>query len=127
MVDIGLPSQVYMNLFSNAVNYTETITGHTGKPRKALTYEVEKIEDFPAAGQQGLKLNVFATGTPLGKAECQQIFTEGYRSGNSADISGSVHGGESGCEPTEEGNNFYFILPLTVGIPENNHFNEPYD
>jgi len=135
MVDIGLLSQVYMNLFSNAVKYTETITAHSGNPRKALAYGVEKIMDFPAAGQQGLKLNVFTTGTPLGKAECQQIFAEGYRSGNSDDISGSghgldfvqrvisVHGGESGCEPTEEGNNFFFILPLTVEIPEDNHFN----
>jgi len=78
MVDIGLLSQVYMNLFSNAVKYTETITGYTGNPRKALAYGVEKIEDFPAARQQGLKLNVFTTGTPLGKTECRQIFTEGY-------------------------------------------------
>lgn len=136
MVDIGLLSQVYMNLFSNAVKYTEIISDHRGKSRKALAYGVEKIEDFPVAGQQGLKLNVFTTGTPLGKVECQQIFTEGYRSGNNDDISGSghgldfvqrvisVHGGETGCEPTEEGNNFYFILPLTVGISEKNHSND---
>ncbi|RUM43465.1 MAG: hypothetical protein DSY80_05575 [Desulfocapsa sp.] len=130
MVDIGLLSQVYMNLFSNAVKYTETIRDHKGKPRKTLAYGVEKVENFPAAGQQGLKLNVFTTGTPLGKSECQQIFTEGYRSKNSDEISGSghgldfvrrvisVHGGECGCEPTEEGNNFFLILPLTAGIPK---------
>ncbi len=134
MVDIGLLSQVYMNLFSNAVKYTQTIINHRGKPRKALAYGVEKIDDFPETGQQGLKLNVFTTGVPLGKDECRQIFTEGYRSGNGDGVSGSghgldfvrrviaVHGGESGCEPTEEGNNFFFILPLTVGIPEEESF-----
>jgi signal transduction histidine kinase len=136
MVDIGLLSQVYMNLFSNAVKYTESIINHRGKPKKILAYGVEKIENFPVAGQQGLKLNVFTSGTPLGKSECQQIFTEGYRSENSADISGSghgldfvrrvisVHGGESGCEPTDEGNNFFFILPLTVAIPEMDYLKE---
>jgi signal transduction histidine kinase len=136
MVDIGLLSQVYMNLFSNAVKYTEIITDHCGNPRKALSYGVEKIEDFPATGRQGLKLNVFTTGKSLGETECQQIFTEGYRSQNRDHTKGaghgldfvqrviSVHGGECGCEPTEEGNNFFFILPLTAEIPEDNHFNE---
>jgi signal transduction histidine kinase len=124
MVDIGLLSQVYANLFSNAVKYTEEIIDHEGKPRKALAYGAEVVHDFPDSGRQGVKFNVFSTGPVLSAVERQSIFEEGSRAENSRGIEGSghglgfvrrvieVHGGKVGCEATPEGNNFYFILPL---------------
>ena len=125
MVDLGLLSQVYANLFSNAVKYTGEIIDHQGRPRKAVAYGAEKIPDFPEAGKTGIKFNVFTTGQPLSPEACQQIFEEGERGPNTRHIKGTghgldfirrvieVHGGQVGCEPTPEGNNFYFILPLS--------------
>jgi signal transduction histidine kinase len=125
MVDIGLLSQVYANLFSNAVKYTEEIISHEGKPRKAMAYGAEIVQDFPVPGRQGIKFNVFTTGPPLSDREREAIFQEGGRLANSNGIEGSghgldfirrvieVHGGRVGCEPTPEGNNFYFILPIS--------------
>ena len=124
MVDVGLLSQVYANLFSNAVKYTEEIIDHQGNPRKAIAYGAEKVEDFPETGRQGIKFNVFSTGPHLSEAERLNIFEEGNRAKNSQGIKGSghglnfirrvieVHGGKVGCEATDQGNNFYFILPL---------------
>lgn len=124
MVDIGLLSQVYANLFANAVNYTGEIINHQGQPRKALAYGAEVINDFPDSGHRGIKFNVFTTGPALPASERQKIFEEGTRAKSSQEIEGSghglnfirrvieVHGGRVGCEATEEGNNFYFILPL---------------
>ncbi|HHD56560.1 MAG TPA: hypothetical protein ENK89_02635, partial [Desulfobulbaceae bacterium] len=76
MVDIGLLSQVYANLFSNAVKYTEEIIGHEGKPRKALAYGAEMVPNFPVPGREGIKFNVFTTGPPLSDREREAIFQE---------------------------------------------------
>jgi len=125
MVDVGLLSQVYANLFSNAVKYTREVIDHQGKPRKALAYGAEMVDDFPVPGRQGIKFNVFTTGPPLSEEERKAIFQEGFRLANSDGIEGSghgldfirrvieVHGGRVGCEATPEGNNFYFILPIS--------------
>ncbi len=125
MVDVGLLSQVYANLFSNAIKYTSEIIDHKGRKRKALAYGCEEVPDFPVPGMKGVKFNVFTTGPPLSQEECLQIFKEGRRGINSQEVHGTghglafinrvleAHGGEVGCEPTEEGNNFYFILPLS--------------
>jgi len=125
MVDVGLLSQVYANLFSNAVKYTQEIINHQGKPRKALAYGAEEIDNFQQSGHKGIKFNVFTTGHPLSEAEREAIFDEGNRAQNSRGIEGSghglnfihrvieVHGGQVGCEATPEGNNFYFILPVS--------------
>jgi len=125
MVDIGLLSQVYANLFSNAVKYTEEVIDYQGKPRKAMAYGAEEAWDFPEPGRKGIKFNVFTTGPSLAEVERQSIFEEGNRAGNSKGIAGSghglnfirrvieVHGGKVGCEATGEGNNFYFILPIS--------------
>ena len=125
MLDIGLLSQVYANFFSNAVKYTAEIIDHEGKPSKALAYGAEEIQDFPEPGRQGIKFNIFTTGPMLSESERYDIFEEGKRAENSKGIEGSghglnfvrrvieVHGGKVGCEATPEGNNFYFILPLT--------------
>ncbi len=133
MVDVGLLSQVYANLFSNAVKYTRQVIDHQGKPRKALAYGAEMVEDFPVPGRKGIKFNVFTTGPPLSEKEREAIFQEGFRLANSDGIEGSghgldfirrvieVHGGKVGCEATPEGNNFYFILPISPVEGEKYH------
>ncbi len=125
VVDIGLLSQVYANLFSNATKYTgETITA-AEKKRKAIAYGREVINNFPECGEQGVKFNVFSTGPHLEKEEVLSLFQEGVRGKNSKGIHGTghglsfiqhvveLHGGIVGHEKTTEGNNFYFILPVS--------------
>ncbi len=123
-VDVGLLSQVYANLFSNAAKYTRKITTSDGKTRKAMAYGREVIDDFPKPGMQGVKFNVFTTGPHLDIEEGQRIFQEGIRGKDCTGIVGTghglsfirhvveLHGGRVGHEPTPEGNNFYFILPV---------------
>jgi signal transduction histidine kinase len=125
VVDIGLLSQVYANLFSNAIKYAREITTGEGRIRKAVAYGREVINDFPECGEQGVKFNVFSTGTHLDKDETQCIFQEGVRGKESKGVHGSghglsfiqhvveLHGGIVGYETTAEGNNFYFILPVS--------------
>lgn len=123
-VDIGLLSQVYANLFSNAAKYTREVITHEGKVRKAMAYGREVLKDFPEQGRQSVKFNVFTTGPQLADEEGHNIFQEGVRGKDSADIAGTghglsfirhvveLHGGIVGHEATPEGNNFYFILPV---------------
>jgi signal transduction histidine kinase len=123
-VDIGLLSQVYANLFSNATKYTREIITHEGKPRKAVAYGREVVDNFPECGEKGIKFNVFSTGPHLDKEDARHIFQEGVRGKDSQGIHGTghglsfvqhvveLHGGIVGYEATAEGNNFYFILPI---------------
>jgi signal transduction histidine kinase len=123
-VDIGLLSQVYANLFSNAAKYTQEIMTCAGRPRKAVAYGREVVGNFPECGEKGVKFNVFSTGPHLDKEEARQIFQEGVRGKHVQGIHGTghglsfvqhvveLHGGIVGYEPTAEGNNFYFILPV---------------
>jgi signal transduction histidine kinase len=129
VVDIGLLSQVYANLFSNAVKYTEEIIDHHGQPRKAVTYGREIIHDFFGPGSAGVKFNVFSTGQHLSPSEAVHVFTEGGRAGNSQNQEGAghglafikhvieLHGGRVGYEATAQGNNFYFIMPMPMAPP----------
>ncbi len=122
-VDIGLLSQVYANLFSNAAKYTREIFTHGGTSRKAVAYGRELIENFPEQGEKGVKFNVFTTGPNLSGEDGDRVFQEGVRATDSNAIPGTghglsfirhvieLHGGTVGYEPTSEGNNFYFILP----------------
>jgi len=124
LVDVGLLAQVYANLFSNAAKYTGEILDHTGKLRRAMAYGREIIEDFPEPGRRGVKFNVFTTGFTLSKEEGELLYREGVRGQDSETIPGTghglsfirhvieLHGGTVGYEPTSEGNNFYFILPV---------------
>ena len=126
-VDKGLLAQVYSNLFSNAVKYTEGITTKAGTRRKAIAYGREVISDYYGAGKDGIKFNVFSTGPHLHENELETVFEDGYRGSNRDNKSGTghglsfikqvieIHGGRVGCELVEEGNNFYFVLPLPVG------------
>lgn len=123
-VDIGLLSQVYANYFSNAVKYTEGIIDHAGRPRKALAYGRKALPDYFGVGMPGIKFNVFTTGPHLDGEDAAALYTEGFRGKNSIRLAGTghgltfvrqvveMHGGEAGYEATEEGNNFFFILPV---------------
>jgi len=124
MVDKGLLAQVYANLFSNSVKYTEEIIDDEGGPRKAVAYGREIIADYFGPNQRGVKFNVFTTGHHLSHDEVLALFSEGYRGPNSQDKPGTghglafikhvieLHGGQVGYEATGQGNNFYFVIPL---------------
>lgn len=135
VVDIGLLAQVYANLFSNGVKYAVEVMKQDGRPRKALAYGREMCKDFFGPGKDGIKFNVFTTGPHLHEDELNKVFEDGYRGSNASRHSGTghglsfikqvveIHGGRVGCEPVEEGNNFFFVLPLAVsdggiGSPE---------
>ena len=133
MVDIGLLAQVYANLFSNAAKYTREIVDHRGQCRKAMAYGRERVENFPKAGQYGIKFNVFTTGPTLDEEEGNRLFLEGARGEGDGPLPGSghglsfirhvveMHGGKVGYEATAVGNNFYFILPLPCSQKKNGH------
>ena len=125
VVDIGLLSQVYANLFSNALKYTQEIITHTGEKKKNISYGREIIRDFYGPGKDGLKYNVFSTGAHIKPEEREKIFEDGYRGTNVATSPGTghgltfiknaieMHGGTFGYEATQYGNNFFFIIPLS--------------
>ncbi len=122
-VDKGLMAQVYANFFSNAVKYTRI--NHQG--RRYLSYGREVLKDFFGPGKDGIKFNVFTTGPHIPPGDVPKIFEEGYRGSNTEAEVGTgrglyfvrnvieTHGGVVGYEPTHEGNNFYFVLPLVTG------------
>lgn len=123
-VDVGLLAQVYANLFSNAAKYAAEVIDHHGNPRKAVAYGRELVENFPEQGKQGIKFNVFTTGPHLDEHGAMKLFDEGVRGPGTESVPGTghglafikhvieLHGGRVGYEPTREGNNFYFILPV---------------
>jgi signal transduction histidine kinase len=123
VVDIGLLSQVYANLFSNALKYTREIVTHEGEEKKSISYGREIIKDFFGPGKDGFKYNVFSTGAHINPEERAKIFDDGYRGTNVLKSPGTghglafiknaieMHGGTLGYEATQYGNNFFFIIP----------------
>ena len=141
MVDKGLLAQVYANLFSNAVKYTEEIIDRLGRTRKAVAYGREIIDDYFGPNQRGAKFNVFTTGHHLSHDDVRALFSEGFRGPNSQNKPGTghglsfikhvieLHGGQVGYEATGQGNNFYFVIPLPAikylrPWPENGSFDD---
>ena len=123
VVDVGLIAQVYANFFSNAVKYTEAVTTEHGEKKKYISYGREILANYFGEGKDGIKYNVFSTGSHLSDEDQARIFQEGGRAVNAVDRPGSghglafvrnaveIHGGVVGYEPTHLGNNFFFILP----------------
>ncbi len=124
VVDIGLVSQVFANLFSNAVKYTREVTDGAGNKRRFLSFGWERKENFFGPGRDGVKLNVFTSGPPIPPETAAHLFEEGVRGENASGEYGTghglyfirevvrLHGGVEGYEATPLGNNFYFILPI---------------
>jgi len=120
MVDKGLISQVYANLFSNAVKYTRP----SPQGRKYISYGRRLLPDFFGTGKDGVRFNVFSSGPPIPEQDRALIFEEGYRGHNTDNEVGTgrglffirnvieTHGGQVGVDITPEGNDFYFVLPV---------------
>jgi signal transduction histidine kinase len=116
-------AQVYANLFSNALKYTEEVTTGTGEKKKYVSYGHEIIKDYFGPGKDGIKYNVFSTGPHILPVDRERIFEDEYRGGNVLNRPGTghglafvktaveLHGGIVGYEPTQYGNNFFLILP----------------
>ncbi len=125
VVDIGLISQIYANLFSNASKYTREVVNFQGEKNKFISYGWEHKSDYFGPGLHGIKLNLFSTGPHIPPEDRGNLFKEGFRAGNIDQEQGTghglffikeiveLHGGEVGYEPTPLGNNFFFILPLS--------------
>lgn len=136
-VDVGLMSQVYANLFSNAEKYCEEVINEHGQPVKFVSYGRQFMPDFFGPGLHGVKFNVFSTGPHLSPEDAAHVFSEGFRGSNVAQKPGvghglhfvkkiiDVHGGKVGYEPTFLGNNFYFILPVQASPVIENESNGP--
>jgi signal transduction histidine kinase len=123
VVDVGLIAQVYANLFSNALKYTQEVATDTGERKKYIAYGHSIIKDYFGSGKDGVKYNVFSTGPHIPEAERKDLFKEEFRASNALDKPGTghglsfiknaveIHGGVAGYEATKYGNNFYFIIP----------------
>lgn len=124
-VDKGLISQVFDNLFSNALKYTQEVEDQLGNRIKLVSYNRQILKDFFGEGIAGVRFNFFTTGKPLSEKEASRIFDEGYRvSGVGGAERGSghglhftrnvveIHGGSVGCDPQRYGNLVYFVLPM---------------
>ncbi len=121
--DVGLISQAYANLFSNAVKYTREVNDEDGNPEKYISFKMQTIKDFFGEGKPGVKLNMFSTGAPISDEDAKGLFQEGYRGTNTEGEYGTGHGlqfikevvelhnGVAGYEPLPNGNDFYFVLP----------------
>jgi signal transduction histidine kinase len=120
MVDKGLISQVYANLFSNAVKYTRS----SPWGRKYVSYGRRLIPNFFGPGKDGVRFNVFSSGPHIPPKDQEFIFEEGFRGSNIEAEVGTgrglyfirnvveTHGGQVGVDQTPDGNDFYFVLPV---------------
>jgi signal transduction histidine kinase len=123
-VDKGLISQVFDNLFSNALKYAQTVEDQLGNQIKLVSYNRQMLRDVFGKAIGGVRFNFFTTGKPLSENEAQRVFDEGYRTSGAESERGTghglnfvrnvveIHGGTVGSEPQRYGNLFYFVLPL---------------
>lgn len=124
IIDRGLISQVYDNLFSNVLKYAEETTLPDGRTGKFVSYGWQVFKTQYGPDTPGIKLWVTSTGGPLKLTNAMEVFKPGFRADNVAHESGSgrglyfvrqvveLHNGEVGYQHTEYGNEFFFILPF---------------
>jgi signal transduction histidine kinase len=123
-VDKGLISQVFDNLFSNALKYTSTVEDQLGNQIKLVSYNRQILKEFFGPSMDGVRFNFFTTGAPVSAKEAGKVFEEGYRTSSALSEHGTghglhfvqnvveIHGGTVGFEPQRYGNLMYFVLPL---------------
>lgn len=123
VADVGLISQAYANLFSNAAKYTGEVMDREGHTHKFVAVGMESLANYFGEGKEGIKFNVFSTGPHILSEDIPRLFEEGYRGKNVEGEYGTghglkfikevveLHGGTVGYETTEAGNNFFFVLP----------------
>jgi signal transduction histidine kinase len=123
VADVGLISQAYANLFSNAAKYTREVIDREGHINKFVAVGMESLANYFGEGKEGIKFHVFSTGPHILSEDIPRLFEEGYRGKNVEGEYGTghglqfikevveLHGGTVGYEPTEAGNNFFFVLP----------------
>lgn len=126
-MDVGLISQVYANLFSNALKYTGETTLPDGRTGKFVSFGWKVLKDYFGKDLSGIRLFVFSTGKPLNPKDPMDLFAPGFRAENIEGEQGSGHGlyfvrqvvelhrGEVVFRPTQYGNEISFILPYQVG------------
>lgn len=124
IMDRGLISQVFDNLFSNALKYTETATLQDGRRGKFISYGWQILKGYFAPDMPGIRMWVSSTGKPLELKNSMEVFKPGFRADNVAHKSGTgrglyfvrqvveLHGGQVGYSHTDSSNEFYFILPF---------------
>jgi signal transduction histidine kinase len=124
VMDRGLISQVYANLFSNALKYTEEADLPDGRSGKYVSYGWQVLKDYFGQSSPGIKLWVTSSGNPLKLKNPMDVFRPGFRADNVARESGTgrglyfcrqvveLHGGSVGYRHVDRGNEFYFILPF---------------
>ncbi|MDD3311669.1 HAMP domain-containing sensor histidine kinase [Pseudodesulfovibrio sp.] len=123
VMDRGLISQVFANLVSNAVKYTEIATLPDGRTGKFMTYGWRSVPDAFGPGRPGVRLWLTTSGKPLDLANPMDVFRPGFRAPNVAHEQGTgrglyfcrqvveLHGGSVGYSHNDCGNEFYFLLP----------------
>ncbi len=119
--DMGLMSQVAANLFGNAAKYC--ISPNPGEEAFA-SLNLAQVNNFFGNGRHGIQFSIFTTGRPIPEDERDKLFHDGFRATNAAGQFGTghglffvreivaEHGGVTGYEAAENGNIFYFVLPL---------------
>lgn len=121
--DLGLISQVLANMLSNAAKYSKPVKD---AEQAEVRCSVELLPDIFGPNSPGVKVAVFSSGVHLPEDEAKRLFDDNYRASNASGQYGTGHGlffvreiiaeheGRSGYEPSEAGNTFYFILPVTT-------------
>ncbi|HBZ55608.1 MAG TPA: hypothetical protein DEO88_09395 [Syntrophobacteraceae bacterium] len=129
VVDKGLISQVFDNIFANAAKYTQEVENETGNRVKFIAYNRRILKDYFGEGTHGVRFSFFTTGQPIAEGEVKYLFDEGFRSSTAGSEHGTghglhfvrsvveIHGGEVGCIPQRYGNEFHFTLPMKEQVP----------